>query len=171
MFQGAYMIKKIIKKRVNTVGQVATDLAAKKPETNSPIEQMREQLSDYEINIYQAVERGIKTFPGDFYVHVETKREPVLTNVLRNYFIIRSTCPTPFFDQVVYKYVRSSSILEFLWVIPSQDACVHLKDNALMVAPEERPLLQCILDYYSGELLRRCKILNGEQADSPLLIV
>jgi len=55
-----------------------------------------------------------------FYVCVITKKERLMDNVLRNYFLARSTCPTPQYDQTVYKYHRDSGAIQFLWVLPSK---------------------------------------------------
>ena len=83
-------------------------------------------------------------------------------NVIRNYFFHRSTCPTPEWDQVVYYYKRADDALNFLWVIPSKDTCELLRENALMVAPDERDLLNFVLNFYDGTLERIAQKLNGE---------
>ena len=85
-----------------TVGRVATDLMKKQPDTLSPIEQMRENLTDYEKNVYECIATHRKVFPGVFYIVVLTKRERLLNNVIRNYFLARLSCPTPDYDQTVY---------------------------------------------------------------------
>lgn len=152
-----------------TVGKIATDLQLKSPESNDPVELQRKMHENYEENIMQAVERGKKDFEGDFFVVVLTKRERLLTNVLRNYFFARSTCPTPEYDQAVYHYHRKEEALEFLWVLPSKDTVQLFKDNMLHIASEERELLEFILKDSAGELLQLSKKLNNELHDSILL--
>jgi len=152
-----------------TVGKVASDLLIKAPETKSPIEQMREQLSDYEKNIWECAERCKKDFPGDFYIVVITKNERLMPNVFRNFFYGRLSCPTPDYDQTVYKFKRKDNAPIFMWVIPSRDASFHLKDNALYVAPEERELLKYVLAFEDGTLFKLAKELNGEKLDTPEL--
>jgi hypothetical protein len=152
-----------------TVGKVASDLIVKAPETKSPIEQMRENLTEYEANVWQCVERGKKEKAGDFYVVVITKNEKLFPNVFRNFFFPRTWCPTPDYDQTVYKYKRKDDSLIFMWVIPSRDASFHLKDNALYVAPEERELLKYVLAFEDGTLFKLAKELNGEKLDTPEL--
>lgn len=146
-----------------TVGQASSELLEKQPETLSPIEQMRENLSDYEKNVFECLKHGIKTYPGDFFITVLTKRERLMPNVLRNYFFHRATCPTPDYDQAVYHYKRDHDSLEFLWVIPSRDASIHLKDNALTVDKSERMLLNFVLEFAAGSLYKLAKKLNGEE--------
>jgi hypothetical protein len=153
----------------DTVGKLATELLIKEPETKDPIELQREIQKNYEDQIVECINRGRNEFPHSFYVVVIHKKERLLPNVIRNYFAARLSCPTPEYDQVVYKYHRSENALEFLWVVPSQDTCQLLKDNALQIAPEEKDLLYFVLSFYDGTLLTKSKMLNGEKKDSPLL--
>lgn len=151
------------------VGKYSADLLQKQPETKSPIEQMYENLTDYDKHIFTCIDDGKKRFDGDFFLVVLTKKEPLMPNVLRNYFIARISCPTPDYDQTVYKYTKADEIVDFLWVIPSKDTCFLLKKHALEVPESERELLNFVLRFSDGDLYRLCKKLNGEQADSNLL--
>lgn len=153
-------------KNKDTVGKVALDLLTKDPVEKSPIELEREMHTDYDKNIYECVDRGKKMFDGDFFVVIETKKERLLPNVLRNYFFPRHTCPTPNYDQTVYHYHHADQLVEFLWVIPSRDTCVLLKENALTIANEERQLLKFVLDFSDGTLFKLAKKLNGEVEDT-----
>lgn len=147
----------------DTVGKISWDLLANSSLLDhSADEQMREQLDTYETNIHEAIERGKKDFPLDFYLVVETKKEPKMKNVIRNYFIVRSTCPTPQYDNVVYHYHRLTEQLEFLWVLPSRETYNMIKNNILDMPSECRELVQFVLEDADGTLLRKCKKLNGE---------
>lgn len=152
-----------------TVGKIASDLLQKAPESRDPIEIEREVHKDYEKHIVDAVERGKKLYHGDFYIQVLNKRERLMPNVIRQYFFPRQSCPTPDYDQTVYKYNKIGDFLEFLWVLPTYDAYMHLKENALLVAPEERWLLNYVLLDADGSLLRKAKELNNEQVESPVI--
>ncbi len=149
-----------------TVGKIATDLIVKTPDTKSPIEQMQENLTDYEANIWECVERCKKDFTGDFYIVVITKNEKLLPNVFRNYFYGRLSCPTPDYDQTVYKFKRKDNAPIFMWVIPSRDASIHLIKNHLYVAEEERGLLKYVVAFQDGTLFKLAKELNGEKLES-----
>lgn len=145
------------------IGVIATDLLQKIPETLSPIEQTRENLTEYEKNIWECVDTAKKKFDcNELYIVVITKKERLMENVLRNYFCARSSCPTPDFDQTVYKYYRSMDCLEFMWTVPARDICEYLRANKEYVHPEEIGLLRFVLDYYDETLLRLAKKLNGE---------
>lgn len=163
MKKGACMKKK-------RVGQVAVELMQTEAPTRDPIELQRAMQEDYEANLIECWQRGTREFPGDFFIIVETKKERLLPNVYRNYFYCRLSCPTPTYDQAVYRYVKQDDALEFIWVLPSKDTCTVLVDHALEVVPEERELLYFVLQFNDGTLLRIAKELNGERPDSPLLI-
>ncbi len=149
-----------------TVGKISSDLIVKPLETTSPIEQMREQLSEYDKNIMECIDRNKKDLIGDFYVVVLTKRERLMQNVLRNYFYARISCPTPDWDQAVYKYNRNSDDIVFMWVIPSKQACEEMTMNKHLIDPSEYRLLEYVLAFNDGTLLRIAKQLNGEKVSS-----
>ena len=152
-----------IEKR-DTVGKLATDLLSKDPVSRDPIELTNELLTDYEKELRLCIDRHIRDYGmEDFYVIVITKKEPLLENVLRHYFFARRSCPTPDYDQAVYKYTLKNDHIEFLWVIPSKDACLTLTQNASLVAPEEYGLLDYVLKFADGSLFALAKKLNGEK--------
>lgn len=153
----------------DTVGKVAYDLLQKNESPQSAIDLEREMHKDYVQNIHDAIFRGKQDFSGNFYIVVITKKEPLMKVVIRNYFTPRKSCPTPDYDQTVYRYKRADDLLEFLWVIPSKDTCILLKENALQVAPEEQELLRYVLDFADGTLFKLAKKLNGEKLNSPEL--
>ncbi len=146
------------------IGKIATDLSQKTPDSRDPVELQREMQKTYMKDLLEAVDRGYKKYSRDFFIHVETKNESLLKNVFRHYFIDRQTCPTPNYDQSVYKYDKQKGEIQYLWTIPDRGTAHHLKDNALLVAPEERELLDFVLKFADGTLFRLCKKLNGEKA-------
>ena len=99
---------------------------------------------------------------GDFYIVGLIKKEKLLDNVLRNYFIPTKSCPTPAYDQTVYQFISSGDEIRLLWVVPDEETSLTLQENRNIVVPEERGLLQYVLDYYDGTLYRMAKKLNGE---------
>lgn len=152
-----------------TVGKAAYDRLIKTPELVDPIEQQRMMQEDYEKNFYQCLEQAKKDMPGEIYIVVITKNEKLMPNVFRNYFLARSTCPTPDYDQTVYKYKRDDDSIDFLWVIPSRDACLYLRANKTQVVPGEWALLNFVLQFDEGKLYELSKKLNGEQKDNGFL--
>jgi len=157
----------------DTIGKVATDLMPHQlQDSHSAHEQMQENLTDYEKNIWQCVDSCKKDYTGDFYVVVVTKKERLLQNVIRNFFFGRQSCPSPEWDQTLYKYDRKLDVLDFMWVIPSKDTCGYLRENAINLPPEERMLLDFVLDFQDGTLLKRSKELNKEsEMGSPVILL
>lgn len=145
-----------------TVGKIATDLLINANETHSVTEQMQENLSEYDKNIYECIELGKKEYTGDFYLVVITKNEKLLQNVLRHYFLSRQSCPSPQYDEAVYKYHSSEERVEFLWVVPSKQTCEYFVVNSLQIPEEERQLLDFVLRFTNGDLNLLAKKMNGE---------
>lgn len=146
-----------------TVGKVATDLMQKTPDSRDPIELAREMQKEYMKNLMETVNTGKGKWDTDFFVIVITKNEKLLHNVFRNYFFPRLTCPTPDYDQSVFWYKKADEELHYVWTIPSRDASFHLKDNALVVDPSEKLLLNFVLQFEDGTLYKLSKKLNKEE--------
>lgn len=148
-----------------TAGKISLDLLQKSDYLDhSAHEQMQHQLNetDFETNMMNCMQDGIKKYPSNFYIVVQTKKEPKLSNILRNYYYHRWTCPTPTYDNAVFRYHRADECLEFLWVLPSKATYNMMKNRPLEIPAQERELLQFVLDDADGTLLKICKTLNGE---------
>jgi hypothetical protein len=153
-----------------TVGKYALKALEKEPVSRDPIEIERMLHQDYDKNMFECLDRCKKEFDGDFYIVVITKKEPLMQNVLRHYFFGRISCPTPDYDQTVYKFSRATEVIEFIWVVPSRECCLTLRENVAEVAPAEYPLLDFVLKFADGTLFKLAKQLNGEAEDSSLLV-
>ena len=145
-----------------TVGKAATDLLSKNPEVVALRDISDELLSDYEKNVLECIKRGVKELDSDFYIVVLTKKEKLLKNVLRHFFLFRQSCPTPNYDQTVYQYKHKDEDLLLLWTIPSRDASVYLLTNAKFVDPSEWKLLNYVLKFANKDLYKLSKKLNKE---------
>ena len=145
-----------------TVGSHSVDLLSKTPETRSPLELEYEMHKDYEQHVIDCCEQNKKVFTGDFFIVVITKKERILQNVIRNYFLARSSCPTPEWDQAVYRYDAISDSLTFLWVVPSKDTCELFMENRTQITPSELGLLKYVLEFMDGSLMALAKKFNGE---------
>lgn len=156
--------------RKKTVGQLASELAQKESEAENPIDQTQESLSDYEKNVIEAANEGAKIFDDLFYIVVLFKTEPLMPNVTRNYFFSRISCPTPDYDQAVYKVKPKAREIDFLWAIPDKKTCEFMRDNKSHIPPEEYQLLNFVLSFYDGTLLQACKKMNNETQDTGQLI-
>ena len=130
----------------------------------APVSDIRDgMLSEWDKNVLEVVQKTRALEPTrHFYVCVTTKREFLVKNTIRNYFESKYACPTPSFEQVVYKIHQGGTNISIMWVIPNKDACIYLTMNALNVAPEERQLLEYVLRFNKGELDQLAQKENGE---------
>lgn len=156
-------------KNKKTVGAHSLELSQKTPESVDPIELERAMQEDYIKNIGEAVDAGIKQWTTDFYIVVITKNEKLMTNVFRNYFTARQSCPTPEYDQSVFKYKATAGTVEYIWTVPSKDSVIHLIKNSHEVVNAEKELLMMCRKFVDGSLFLLSKKLNGEQDDSTFL--
>ena len=151
------------------VGKIAYDVFHKEQRVYTTSELSDGMLKDYMDNVYQCIDTSYNKFNNQFFIIVETKKEMLLQNVIRNYFFARQSCPTPIWDQSIYRYDKEKSELEYLWTVPSKDTCQLYMNNQGFIVLEERQLLYFIKCYYDGTLLKLAKELNGEKPDSFLL--
>lgn len=107
-------------------------------------------------------------FKGDFFIEALIKKEKLLENVIRNYFIPRKTCPTPHYDQTLYRYNSQNDEIEFIWCIPDKDTCEYLYLHRRQV--QEKELLQQIIDFKNGSLMEKCKKFNKESMHAGVLL-
>lgn len=146
-----------------TVGAQYLAEATKEADTRDPIELQREMQSQYIENLLICTKAFLDKCPKqDFFVVVLTKRERLMNKLFRLYYAARHSCPTPEYDQSVYHFKHKDERLEFLWTVPDKETCYHLRDNAIMVHPEEKQLLGFVLDFLDGTLLTLSKRLNNE---------
>lgn len=163
-----------------TAGQQLLDHSSKPQSYQmvSVIELQQEMLKqdEFSTKMLNYIEQGRKKYETDFYIVMNLKREKLLdlSGVLqapRTISELKRSCPTPFYDQSVWRYHYFKEALEYLWTVPDKDTCEYYKYHALQVVPEERELLNYVLSYYDGTLLNRAKQLNGEKKDAPSIIL
>lgn len=164
-----------------TIGSIASDLLSK-PDTQNlnPQEIQRAQEKEYLDNLAWCVKHARKEVDcssikghdackdrspilGDFFIAALLKKEKLLENVLRNYFVPTKACPTPTYDQTLYRYNDAKGDIEFIWVVPDRETCLTFKENVTKIVPEEQGLLQFILQFYDGTLYKKMKKFNGEE--------
>jgi hypothetical protein len=154
-----------------TAGEAALGAAAKN-ETIDAIEMQREvhkgsnSKKSYEEEVWECVDRGRNdpSIEKNFYVVCLFKKERLLQNIIRQYFFYRQSCPTPEYDQTVYKYFRDGDKIEYLWTVPNNAAClflpIALKNGEL---PKEHETLAYMAEaFMNGDLDKYAAKLNGE---------
>jgi hypothetical protein len=153
-----------------TVGEASLEA---KENSSGPIEARELQQAVHEGNtsddswesqLFECAERGKKLYKGDFYLTVLMKKERLLSNVVRQMFLPRQSCPTPEWDQTVFRFRRGSDDIEFLWTIPDKETCAYMITNKTVLPLEEMELLKFIEDFASGKLDTLSRKLNRELA-------
>lgn len=163
---------KIQKPKHKTVGQASQEAAAQKvPEKKLQPYVDAMAAEEFIPNLLEAVKRGKQLFTGDFYINNAGKNEQILTNVLRSYWIPLIACPTPNFDQCLFKYHAKDEQITLIWTIPTEAGCEYLVRNRLYVVPEEQDLLGYTIAFIDGSLEKMAKFLNGEKDSDPSIIL
>jgi len=157
-----------------TAGQTSYDLFLKElydPKLrphNSEVE--KEAQKNYMDNVVICIQENEKHYDKGFFIVVNTKRELLMPNIIRNQFFARKTCPTPTYDQTVFFYNKEDRSLDYVWTVPAKEVCIQFKENALSMQSEAKELLQFVLDFYDGTLDILCKKMNNEEERSLMLI-
>jgi hypothetical protein len=100
----------------------------------------------------------------DFYILVLFKVER-LGQSPRSWTFARQSCPTPTYNQNVWKYNRVSGTLDFLWSIPNEMMYYYVLRNAFNLPKENHEMVKFVTLMESGELLQWVLKENGEKPD------
>jgi hypothetical protein len=121
-----------------TVGSKSLELMQKNDSYEAG-EIMQEALKKYTDNIIECIDRHKNKYEeSEFYICVQTKRERLLQNVVRNFFYARRTRPEPGYDMACYKYTKKDEKLEFLWAIPDDQTVDELTSIPIYMVPDEQ---------------------------------
>lgn len=145
-----------------TLGKQIYDRLQKDSEAVTVGELRPAMQEEYLTNLLQRVEDGKKTYDDDFFIVVITKREKILSSVLRDYFLHRRSCPTPDYDQAVYRYSKADDEVHFEWVIPSKQACLEILADPFSLDTSQAALRDFVIQFQNGSLMRRAQLLNNE---------
>jgi len=149
-----------------TLGSVALQSEQKLlQEAEHTVAERTEQATDERVRILnEAFELGKQKFDGDFYIEMCMKREKLFWNVETRWLPhVRRSCPTPMFEQTVYRYNRAEDILEYIWALPDINTACFLLENALVLPPEQKELIDFVIDFKEGRLHQI--MLELEKAD------
>lgn len=106
-----------------TVGAAAVELMSKGDQKQGVIDTQRAMMKDYVDELVKCAKDGAEKYAESkkpFYVCVQTRRERLLPNVIRNQFYHRVTRPTPEYDLALYHYDPKAEQLRFVWCVPDQ---------------------------------------------------
>lgn len=154
----------MIEKR-ETVGQISAKLHQQDHGKYNVRDVTEQQTRTFNDDLKQAAKDGIKQgFIGDFFIVVLQKTEK-LVKVTRTFFRARQSPPSPNYDQIVYKYHRTSGMFELLWTIPSRTACQFIMKNKGTLHHSLGNLVMDVIRFNNGTLYKWCRQLNNEIPD------
>lgn len=89
-------------------------------------------------------------------------------NLPEDFYFVRLSCPSPGYNQNVFKYHHLSGSLEYLWTIPRKHVYYHIFHNRLHYLQDKKWQRQAsfVLSMESGQLLEWVKKENGEKKDA-----
>jgi len=104
----------------------------------------------------------------DFYLVLVMTNDPGQDNKPVDRIFVRLSCPTPAYNQVVYKYHHKSSSLEYLWTLPRKAIYESVIANKVYYLTNKatKVLASWCLMLESGKLLEWAKKENGEKPDA-----
>ena len=82
----------------------------------------------------------------------------------------RKSCPTPAYDQTVYRWNSIKKDIEYIWTVPDKETCLTLYQNKDIVVPSEQALLKMIIKFYDGSLYRLMKKFNKEKMQTGIVL-
>lgn len=147
-----------------TAGQIATELAAKNDGKQSVIDTQREIDKEYINEVKKCIEAH-SHFVEPFYIVVILKKEKLLSNVMRRYFLARASLPTPDWDQQVWRYDPKTGDLTFLWVLPDRNTAMWLVNDIKTIPLEFTQLVEFVLDFLDHKLYNRFLTQEKKEED------
>lgn len=142
-----------------TVGEEAYKRLLNPDDKQGIVDTQREIDKEYFKEIEECVRKvkGKDGYEKEFFVVVIAKKERLMENVIRRYFVARKTLPTPEFDQTVWRY-RTGGDLDFIWCTPDHNTCQEMYNHPERVPPEEKWLHSMVCALMEGRLYHEaCK--------------
>lgn len=138
-------------KHRKTVGAEALSRLQNPDTTQTIIDTQREIDKEYFSEIEKCVEAH-RDWDTPYYIVVHCKKEKLLENVIRRYFIGRQTLPTPQWDQTVWRFDPKSGDMQFLWVLPDENTAMWLAANPKEIHGDMHELLRFTINFLDKKL-------------------
>ena len=168
-------------KKRKTVGAEALSRLQNPDHSQSIIETQREMDKEYWGEIDKCV-KAHTNWQEPYYIVIHQKKEKLLENVIRRYFIGRQSLPTPQWDQTVWRFNPKNGNLEFVWTLPDENTAKWLAANPKEIHEDMHELLAFTTDfltqrlyktfydkYHKGE--KQCLTSESSYADSSSKVV
>ncbi len=109
----------------------------------------------------------------DFYIVLVPTNERTAQMDPADFYFVRRSCPTPAYNQNVFKYHVSDKSLEFLWSIPRKARYwqLYANRNKYMTDPVMKSRTSFVVMMESGKLLEWVAQENGEDLSKPKAVI
>lgn len=145
----------IIDEPRKTVGAAALELMVLGDQRQGVIDTQREMQKGYINQLVICAKNGEiaygKTAP--YYICVQTRRERLLTNVIRNQFYHRLTRPIPQYDLALYHYDPRDENLQFVWCIPDRETVMEMSAPGFQPVTEQLQLYHFVKSFRDNTLI------------------
>lgn len=118
------------------------------------VDTQREADKEYFAEIEKCV-KAHSQWTEPFYIVILQKKERLMENVVRRYFLARQSLPTPDWDQTVWRYTPATGDMRFLWVLPDRNTAMWMASNPNDVPQEQQPLLLFVMEFLDHKLYDR----------------
>jgi hypothetical protein len=140
-----------------TLGSASVKLLSQGDKKQPVIETQREMQKNYMENLVTCAKEGEKRLGCEkpFYLCVQTRKERLLTNVIRSQFYVRQTRPLPQYDLALYWYDPKDERIEFIWCIPNRDTVEDMiyKGNTNGLEKDQVQLYNFCVGFKNGTLI------------------
>lgn len=134
-----------------TVGELSQELLLR-PDTKQGVIDTQREMNKQIIPEIEKCIKNHKSWDDPYYIVILTKRERLLVNVIRQYFVARRSLPTPDLDQTVFKYTPKTGDLEYLWTVPDSTTVNMLVWSGMEIPEEQRDLYEFAYLFEHGQL-------------------
>jgi len=138
-----------------TVGECALELKAKGDQKQGVIDTQREMTKGYIAELIKCAQRGALAYETNkpFYICVQSRRERLLENVIRNQFYHRLTRPAPAYDLALYHYDPKEEQLRFVWCIPDKQTVEEMSQPGFIPEREQQQLYHFVKGFLGCTLI------------------
>lgn len=138
--------------------------AGDKPMTiQDSLDHSNEINKNEDAKLHEKYKEGLKKYPNkDFYIYCLLRSDPMLPTSYAAVWGTRRICPTPSFDQVLFKYMKKIKALYIMWSIPNVKSCVRYMNIPIkeLRTAEREQYEKWVIPFYNGELEKLAKIAD-----------
>lgn len=137
-----------------TVGAIVEEAQTMESPSTDARELQQGMASNKMEPIFTALERGLKMFSANIIYVVLIRIFDKPSKTIRNKYMPTTICPTPTFNQAVFRYDRTDGKFELLWTLPGMEICNYFLRNEQHLDKQQKELLKFVHDFKNGSLDR-----------------